>query len=66
MTYEDKKQWASDVLGDISLALERKKRMYKRYMKHGAVSAAADLAAEIERLETELQCERKLFGLTFN
>ena len=66
MTYEEQKQWSSDVLGDLSLAIRQKKRIHKKYVKHGAVKAAAELATEIESMETELQCEQELFDLTYN
>ncbi len=66
MTYEEKKQWASDVLGDMALALQRKKRQHRQYLKNGADIAAANVAAEIETMEAELQCEQELFDLTFN
>ena len=66
MTYEEQKQWASDVLGDLNLAIQQKTRLYNRCMKHGAVNAAAELAVEIEGMETELLCEQELFDLTFN
>ena len=66
MTYEEKKQWATDVLGDMALALKRKERQYKKYLKHGAINAAMDAAAEIEIMEGELQFEQELFDLTFN
>ncbi len=66
MTYDEKKQWATDVLSDMALALQRKKRQHRQYTKHGAINAAMDAAAEIEIMEGELQCEQELFDLTFN
>ncbi len=66
MTFDEKKQWASDVLGDMALALQKKKRQHRQYIKHGAEVAAAQAAAEIETMEAELQCEQELFDLTFN
>ena len=66
MTCEEKKQYASDILGDMSLALERKRRIYNNCVKRGAVDAAADLAAEIVGMEAELQCAHEVFDLTFN
>ncbi len=66
MTYEEKKQWATDVLGDLALALQRKKRQHRQYVRHGADVAAAKAAAEIETMEAELQCEQELFDLTFS
>jgi hypothetical protein len=66
MTYDEQKQWASDVLDDLSLAIRQKKRIHKKYVRHGAVKAAAALAIEIEGMETELQCEQELFNMAFN
>jgi hypothetical protein len=66
MTYEEKRQWASDVLEDMVFAIHQKKRLHKRYVRHGAVKAAAALAIEIDGMEIELQCEQELFDLAFN
>ena len=54
------------LMGDMALALKRKERQYKKYLKHGADIAAAKVAAEIETMEAELKCEQELYDLTFN
>jgi len=66
MTYDEQKQWASDVLGDLSLAIEQKKRIYTGCMKQGALNSAAALLTEIQGMEAELQCQRDLFDMTYN
>jgi hypothetical protein len=66
LTYDEKKQWASDVLGDLRLAIERKRRVHKKFLAHGAAKTAAALALEIEGMEAELQCGQELFDMTFN
>jgi hypothetical protein len=66
LTYDEQKQWASDVLDDMRLALQRKRRIRTNYIKHGAVEAAAEMAEEIAKMEEELRHEQELFDLKYS
>jgi len=66
MTDEERKQHASDTLADMSSAIDRKRRVYNNYVKHGAENAAAGVAVEIESMEAELQFEEEMYNFTFN
>jgi len=50
----------------MSSAIDRKRRVYNNYVKHGAENAAAGVAAEIESMEAELQFEEEIYNFTFN
>ena len=64
-SFEENRQMAEDALIDMEYRRLRMMRTYNNYMKHGAVNAAAELLTEMEALESDIDCEKQIYKLTF-
>lgn len=64
-SFEETRQRAADTLDDMRQRQTQLERKYINCVKHGAVDAAAEVLAQIESLETEIECEDEMFRQTF-
>ena len=64
-SFEETRQMVADNIGDMERQLARMTRTYDKYMKHGAVNAAAELMTGIEALECEIAGEQEMYRLAF-
>ena len=64
-SFEETSQMASDNLSGMEHRLAIMTRVHNRYLKHGAVTAAAELQAEMESLERDIGFEQEMYRLTF-
>jgi spore coat protein CotH len=65
-TYEEVKMQAYQNIHKMELELARMERIYRKYVKHGAVKAAEELETEIEALRAVIKFEEYLMAVAFD
>ncbi len=63
--FEETRQIADNALDDMGRQLAQMQHTHRRYVEHGAVNAAAELEAEIEALDTDIQFEQNAYRQSF-
>ena len=64
-SFDEARRMASDNLAEMEHQYSLMMRMYRNYVKHGAVNAAAEILEEIEALETYIDCEADMYRQAF-
>ncbi len=62
---QDLEKFATDIIGNMEQQLAQLQRTHRRYLKHGAVNAAAELENKIDGLERAIGFENEMFRMTF-
>ena len=65
-TYQEVKMQAYQNIHKMELELARMERVYRKYVKHGAVKAAEELETEIETLRAVIKFEEYLMAVAFD
>ncbi len=63
--FEKIRRIAEDALDEMGRRLARMQHTHRNYVKHGALNAAAELQAELEALDRDIQFEQEAHRLTF-
>jgi hypothetical protein len=64
-SFEENREMVGDSIQIMEQQLARMNRTYNKYIKHGAVNAAAELLIEMEALESDIQCEQYMYRMAF-
>ena len=64
--YNEEKLRAYENIDKLELEFARMERVYKKYVKHGAVKAAESLETEMAALRAVIELEKYLMSVVFD